>query len=331
MQTKRTTVETPQEGPTKTPYQLALENHLSNTRKQALTTLIEQLEAFIKQTTTWYRNDSDKGYLAILNTLKNTIESPTEGQTISEQLTELVKQVMLSRYRGETVPYLSALQAIEASCKLPTEEKAPDQQQADNDKSITTRASLDTALTPAAANAVDEEQTPICSLFSCFSTLFSSRHKTLPQDDTVDVTQNEKSEDQKKQNKRRKPETSSVASIVNVSVQEDITEVIFSRELAEAYDSKNSLIAGYGARSLLDLTKAKLSSNRRHQHVKGNTAPAKRIIRNLQRKHDFNSSVTIYKFRPRGSLRGFYVMEDDTITVLDIMNHQEYDLIFRKG
>jgi hypothetical protein len=201
MQTKRTTVETPQEGPTKTPYQLTLENHLSNTRKQALTTLIEQLEAFIKQTTTWYRNDSDKGYLAILNTLKNTIESPTEGQTISEQLTELVKQVMLSRYRGETVPYLSALQAIEASCKLPTEEKAPDQQQADNDKSITTRASLDTALTPAAANAVDEEQTPICSLFSCFSTLFSSRHKTLPQDDTVDVTQNEKTEDQKKQNK----------------------------------------------------------------------------------------------------------------------------------
>jgi hypothetical protein len=156
---------------------------------------------------------------------------------------------------------------------------------------------------------------------------------TYTKDEYVQLREQEEKQrrDQKKQNKRRKPETSSVASIVNVSVQEDITEVIFSRELAEAYDSKNSLIAGYGARSLLDLTKAKLSSNRRHQHVKGNTAPAKRIIRNLQRKHDFNSSVTIYKFRPRGSLRGFYVMEDDTITVLDIMNHQEYDLIFRKG
>lgn len=170
---------------------------------------------------------------------------------------------------------------------------------------------------------LEEKKKPVVNVV-----VSQNRTATYTKDEYVQLKEKEQRHVRKKRKKKR-GQSITLDEEVEDFVQEDEVEIIFSDKLVEAYETRNSLIAGYGSRALLDLVKTKLSSAKRHKNIKKGHTRSVVMIKNLQRKHGLDSDVTIYKFQPRGSLRCFYVKDDDTITVLDVMNHQEYDTLFR--
>lgn len=183
----------------KPPYQLALENHLINTRKQALITLIEQLEAFLKQTTAWYRKDRDATSKTTLKSIKTEIEN---GAYDSSNTRNVITKIMQDRYfypGNNALPYISALSAIENSCALPS----PDEQK--DEENLKTSSSLYTELAQDTSGNIEKEIAPTGSPFSCLFSIFNSQRKTIPLNeplsDTEDSDSSAQSKTQKEANK----------------------------------------------------------------------------------------------------------------------------------
>ena len=53
------------------------------------------------------------------------------------------------------------------------------------------------------------------------------------------------------------------------------------------------------------------------------------ILHRLRNRHNLAPGLTVFKMQPIGSLRALYTRQNDTVTILEIMTHSQYDRMMK--
>ena len=151
-----------------------------------------------------------------------------------------------------------------------------------------------------------------------------------------------KAEQVKKKSKKRKRMKKKVVVEDPVEDLSSVLSITFqiSDELKDKYAKSADSLMGYGIVPVLDVTRSKLEtmgSIRLNEHddlrlehfanvsLIRSKAPGIHLLDKLHQKHEIPENAVVYKFQPIGPLRAIFFVQDQTVKVLEVLSHPEYD------
>lgn len=130
--------------------------------------------------------------------------------------------------------------------------------------------------------------------------------------------------------KRYQPERAAVKALPTPTPQYEPpmqVSVVLDQNLSSIYDTRQQ-IGGYSIRPLIDLTRVKIERNPNGEVIK-DAGTGQYLLRRLRKRHDLPSGLTVFKMQPIGSLRAIYMRQGDTINVLEILTHSQYERMMK--
>jgi len=105
-------------------------------------------------------------------------------------------------------------------------------------------------------------------------------------------------------------------------------DVLLSSSLQEVYGQRDIHVDGFPLYVLIDSSREKIQSRHKHTLVREKGSNSRFVVERLREKYGLPEDAKIFKLNTRQGVRCLYTMSDGTATMLEVIDHRDYQRLF---